>query len=244
MPSFGYRVVATVPHDPQAFTQGLLFDRDRFFESTGLRGRSTLREIDPANGRVLRRKSLPEAYFGEGLALYDGDLYQLTWQGRVGFVYRRRDLELLGTFSYPTEGWGLTHNGLYFIQSDGSDKLYFRTFDTFQLHHTLDVRENGRPITRINELEYIHGQVWANIWMTQRLAIIDPETGRVEAWVDLGGLVARASDGLPDSVLNGIAHDPGQDRLWVTGKRWSLIFEIQLIPPASKVPSSIEAIHE
>ena len=230
-PTFGYRVVASYPHDPQAFTQGILFAGGRFYESTGLRGYSSVREVDPASGRVVRQRPLPAEFFGEGLALYQGRLYQLTWQGRTGFVYDRLNLDRLDTFQYPTQGWGLTHNGLYFIQSDGTDQIYFRTLDTFQLHHTVPVRDAGRPIARINELEFIHGRVWANIWHTQRLALIDPQTGRVDGWVDLTGLAARASDGRPGSVLNGIAHDAVNDRLWVTGKRWSLVFEIELVPP-------------
>ena len=231
---FSYRVVRTYPHDPQAFTQGLLYHQGRFYESTGLRGRSTLREVDPASGRILKQRFLPGTYFGEGLALHQERLYQLTWQRGTLFVYGLRDLGQQGTFSYPTEGWGLTHDGLYFIQSDGSDQLFYRAFDSFQLHHTLDVRDRGRPVTQINELEYIHGLIWANIWQTQRIALINPASGQVDAWVDLNGLAAQASDGRGGSVLNGIAHDPEGDRLWVTGKRWSLIFEIELVPPIAQ----------
>ena len=227
---FGYRVVATFPHDPRAFTQGLVYHQGQLYESTGLHGRSTVRRVETATGRVIQQHPLEHRYFGEGLAHYDHRLYQLTWKSGTGFIYDRQTLKPLGTFFYDTEGWGLTQNGLLFIQSDGTDRLYFRTLDTFQPHHTIQVRDGAQPITRINELEFIHGRIWANIWHSQRIAIINPASGRVAGWVDLSGLAPQAADGQPGSVLNGIAHDPGEDRLLVTGKRWSRIFEVELVP--------------
>ncbi|WP_353259576.1 glutaminyl-peptide cyclotransferase [Prochlorothrix hollandica] len=227
---YGYRVLNTYPHDPQAFTQGLLFHDGRLYEGTGLWGRSSLRAVDLETGNVQQQHNLEQRYFGEGLTLWQDRLIQLTWRSRIGFVYDRATFTLLQTFTYPTEGWGLTHDGQRLILSDGSDRLSVLDPETFQVLGQIPVREGTTPIPRLNELEYIKGEIWANIWLDHRIARIDPQTGQVVAWVNLAGLEPAVQDN-PDAVLNGIAYDAEGDRLFVTGKLWTHLFEIDLVPP-------------
>lgn len=229
-PVYRYRVLKTYPHDPEAFTQGLLFHDGELYEGTGLWGRSSLRRVTLATGEVQQQHNLEDRYFGEGLALWGDRLIQLTWRSGRGFVYDRATFQLLQTFQYPTEGWGLTQDGDALILSDGSDRLYFLDPETFQLRRYLTVKDGDRPINRLNELEYINGEVWANIWLDTRIARIDPATGQVLAWIDLAGLDPTAQQN-PDAVLNGIAYDAQGDRLFVTGKLWPRLYEIEILPP-------------
>jgi len=230
-PVYRYRVLKTYPHDPEAFTQGLLFQAGELYEGTGLWGRSSLRRVTLETGEVQQQHNLEDRYFGEGLALWGDRLIQLTWRSGRGFVYDRATFQLLQTFQYPTEGWGLTQDGESLILSDGSDRLYFLDPETFQFRRYLTVQDGDRPINRLNELEYINGEVWANIWLDTRIARIDPATGQVLAWIDLAGLDPTAQQN-PDAVLNGIAYDAQGDRLFVTGKLWPRLYEIEILPPA------------
>jgi len=229
--NYTYRIVNTYPHDRGAFTQGLVFSDGFFYESTGLYGRSSLRKVEPATGRVLQIEALPPGFFAEGLALWQDSLVQLTWQSGVGFVYDRQTFDLERNFSYATEGWGLTHDGSRLILSDGTATLYFLNPTTFEKIGQIEVRAGGAPVAMLNELEYVNGKVYANIWQTNKIAVIDPTDGRVTGWIDLTGLLTPAqAAGATVDVLNGIAYDVATKRLFVTGKLWPLLFEIELIP--------------
>jgi len=229
-----YRVVNDYPHDPQAFTQGLVYVNGRIYESTGLNGRSTLRMEDLTTGRAQQIVNLPSKYFGEGLTDWGSTLIQLTWQAHVAFVYDMFSFRLLHTFHYTGEGWGLTHDGRNLILSDGTDTLRYYDPATFREVRSLIVRDHGSPVTQLNELEYIHGQIYANIWHSNRIARISPATGRVLGWIDLSGLLPERERSSPEAVLNGIAYDAGHDRLFVTGKLWPKLFEIQVVPESVK----------
>jgi len=219
-------VVATFPHDSNAFTQGLLFHDGDFFESTGLRGESSLRQVDIDTGRVLRRKDVNRTYFAEGLALVGDRLYQLTWQSGRVFVYTLDDFELIETFDYEGEGWGLTFDGQQLIMSDGTPTLRFIDPDDFSVERTVTVTDRGTPQANLNELEYIDGEIWANIWFQDRIARIDPDDGHIVGWIDMSQLYpATRRD--PDAVVNGIAWDPESNRIFVTGKLWPAIFEVR-----------------
>lgn len=225
-----YAVINVFPHDPQAFTQGLIFLDGFLYESTGLYGESSLRKVALETGAVLQQVDLSSEYFAEGLTVWEDTLIQLTWREGTGFVYSRDDFSLLSQFTYATEGWGLTHDGERLIMSDGSAKLYFIDPDTFQVTGNISVTDQGENVRRLNELEFIDGEVFANIYMTDDLVRIDPATGEVLGWIDLSGLLP-AEDRTPQTdVLNGIAYDQVQDRLFVTGKFWPKLFEIRLIP--------------
>lgn len=230
-PVYGYRVVDVYPHDPAAFTQGLVYQDDHFYEGTGLRGASTLRFVDPATGQVLRGVRLPDQYFGEGVAVLGNRLYQLTWQENTGFIYNKDSFELLGTWSYSGEGWGLTTDGQRLIMSDGTNELRLLDPETLaELGRVAVLDDDGQPLVRLNELEWVEGEVWANIWQTDRIARIDPASGRLLGWIDLSGLLPeedRATQRV--DVLNGIAYDAATGRLFVTGKWWPKLFEIELI---------------
>lgn len=231
-PVLGHRVLQEYPHDPLAFTQGLFFHDGTLYESTGLRGASTLRRVALETGEVLQQRPLLPTLFGEGAALADGKIYQLTWQAGLGFVYDLESFRLLREFRYAGEGWGLTFDGERLIMSDGTDTLRFLDPETLRETGRLRVRADGAPLDRLNELEWIEGEIWANLWTEDRIARIHPETGAVLAFVDLEGLLDPA-DRLPDSdVLNGIAWDPEGRRLFVTGKKWPTLFEIETVAPA------------
>jgi glutamine cyclotransferase len=219
-------VKTRLPHDPSAFTQGLLYRNGVFYESTGLYGRSSLRRVDPATGRVLARRELPRELFGEGLALVGGFLYQLTWrEGRV-LLADPADLSPRGELALPTEGWGACGLDGRLVVSDGSDQLVFYDPKTMAALGSVAVTDDGRPVSRLNELETVAGRIWANVWGDSRIAVIDPATGRVAAWVDCSGLRPGTVAVDFENVLNGIAHDPDTGRVWVTGKRWPEIYEI------------------
>lgn len=227
---YDFRIVNSFPHDPRAFTQGLVVEGQTLYEGTGLIGRSSLREVALESGEPVRLSELPERYFGEGMTLYGNRLIQLTWQARTGFVYDRNSFELLHRFNYPTEGWGITHDGERLIMSDGSDSLYRLHPETFELMGRIAVRSAGGPLERLNELEYVEGKLYANVWTTSGIAIIAPETGMWEGWIELERLVQRARTLGSEGVLNGIAYDPVAKRLFVTGKLWPELYEIKLIP--------------
>jgi glutamine cyclotransferase len=223
----GYRVIHAYPHDPQAFTQGLVYVDGHLYESTGLNGQSTLREDDLETGRVLKEVSVPSRYFAEGLTNWGSTLIQLTWKAHVAFVYDRATFRLLRTLQYPWEGWGLTQDGKHLILSDGSATLHFLNPETLAEVRSLRVTARGRPVEQLNELEYIHGEIYANVWMTDRIARISPETGKVLDWIDLTGILPEIEIRSRDAVLNGIAFDAAHNRLFVTGKLWPRLFQIQ-----------------
>ena len=230
-PVYTYRVINTYSHDPNAFTQGLVFDDGFLFEGTGLRGRGTLRCVALITGEVLQLRKLPPQFFGEGITVFEDRIIQVTWQSHVGFVYDKGSFELLREFNYPTEGWGITHDGARLIMSDGTATLHFLHPHTFEEIGQIEVHDNDRPLVRLNELEYIQGEIFANVWRTDRIARIDPQTGKGTAWIDLKGLLRAEDRRKPVDVLNGIAYDRAYNRLFVTGKLWPKLFEIDLIPP-------------
>jgi glutaminyl-peptide cyclotransferase len=237
IPVFSYRIVRQIPHDPSFWTQGLVFDGGFLYEGTGEYGNSGIFKIAPSTGQVLQSRTLESDYFGEGITIFENRLIQLTWKSRVGFVYDKDTFALLKTFSYSTEGWGLTHNGRELILSDGTDTLSFLDPQTFAVTHQLKVTAAGRPVTQLNELEFVSGKILANLWQSDRIAQIDPETGAVLAWIDLAGLLGTTAADEPVDVLNGIAWNPATGRLLVTGKLWPTLFEIELVTnPPSKRP--------
>lgn len=229
-PVYSYRVVNCFPHDPEAFTQGLIYHAGYFYEGTGLYGHSSLRKVNPQDGTVLQRIDLPAEYFGEGLAIHNGRLVQITWREHQGFVYDLNSFILLDTFTYPTEGWGLTSDGKYLIMSDGSPTLTFLDPETYTPVKRIRVTSANRPVANLNELEFINGLIYANVWQTDWIAMIDPDSGRVAGWLDLTGLLDSQYKQMKKvDVLNGIAYDPDGDRLFVTGKFWPFVFEIEVV---------------
>lgn len=229
-PTYTYEIINTYPHDPAAFTQGLIYYDGSLYEGTGRWGESSLREVALDTGAVLRSHPLEPQYFGEGITLLNDRIYQLTWQEQTGFVYDRATFEPLQTFSYPTEGWGITHDGQQLIVSDGTSTIYFRDPETLQETGRITVRDHEGPINRLNELEYINGEIWANIWLTDLIARISPETGEVLGYIDLAGLLDASALTVSVDVLNGIAFDPETGRIFVTGKLWPSLFEIAVVP--------------
>lgn len=233
VPVYGYEIVNRYPHNTASFTQGLEFHDGFLYEGTGRNGRSTLAKINLEDGAVLQSKRLASRYFGEGISIVGDRIYQLTWQSNIVFVYDLDSFETITSFYHPTEGWGLAWDGERLILSDGTASLQFIDPDTFQVQGKVEVTLDGRPIANLNELEYINGEVWANVWMTNEIVRIDPDTGKINSVVDLSGLVDNTRTGGRDSVLNGIAWlagDDGEGRLFVTGKLWADLFEIKLSP--------------
>jgi len=226
-PIYGYQVVRSYPHDRAAFTQGLIFRDGVFYEGTGLNGQSGIRKVKLETGEVLQVKPLGAEYFGEGITDWKGQIVQLTWQSEVGFVYDMKTFEPVRRWSYSGEGWGLTHDAARLVMSDGSSQLRFIDPATFKETGRITVRDGGTPVERLNELEYVKGEIFANVWQTSRIARISPKDGRVTGWIDLAGLLPPADRGGVD-VLNGIAYDAAGDRLFVTGKLWPRVFEIRL----------------
>ncbi len=227
-----YRIIHIYPHDRQAFTQGLVYLDGHLYESTGLAGSSSLRVEDLDTGRILQFHDVPSTYFAEGLTDWANTLVQLTWQSHVALVYDRATLRLLHTFHYDGEGWGLTQDGKSLILSDGSATLKFFDPATFREVRSITVKDRGTQVTQLNELEYIHGQIYANIWHSDRIARISPATGQVLGWIDLTGLLPASQRSSGEAVLNGIAYDAAHDRLFVTGKLWPSIFEIKVVAAA------------
>ena len=230
-PRIGYRVVATYPHDARASTQGLVYAAGALYESTGLYGRSGVRRVDLESGRVELVRPLAGHHFGEGLTAFGDRLIQLTWRSGRGFVYRRETLEPLGEFRYATQGWGLTHDGVHLIMSDGSATLYFLDPYRFEEVRRVEVREAGAAVAMLNELEQVGGSLYANVWQSARILRIDPASGAVTGAIDLTDLVERAQRTPGAGVLNGIAYIPGSGRLLVTGKLWPNLFAIELDEP-------------
>lgn len=225
----GYQIVHAYPHDPDAYTQGLIYVDGSLYESTGRNGKSSIRKVDLSTGRVLQHYELSEKYFGEGLTDWDGELIQLTWKAGLGFVYDRSTFAWKRSFQYTGEGWGLTHDEKQLILSDGTPVLRFLNPETFVETKRLTVTDEGQPVTEINELEYVHGEIYANIWHTDKIARILPHTGKVVGWIDLSGIIDRRQLTDPDAVLNGIAYDEKGGRLFVTGKLWPKLFEIRVV---------------
>ena len=223
------RVVNTYPHDPAAYTQGLIYRDGFLFESTGLHGQSTLRKVKLETGEVLQRHRLAPSHFGEGLAAWKGQLVQLTWRSHLAFVYDLMTFAPRRTFSYPGEGWGLTEDGARFVLSDGSDELRFLDPGTFREIRHVRVTDGGVSVKDLNELEFVRGEVFANVWHTDRIARISPHSGQVTGWIDLRGLMSTGYRLDPEAVLNGIAYDAANDRLFVTGKLWPRLFEIRVV---------------
>ncbi len=223
-----YRIVRKIPHDPRAFTQGLLYHDGALYESTGLYGESSLRRLNPDGGRIERLHRLAPELFGEGLALVGDRLIQLTWREGRALVYRLDDFTPSGEFGYDTEGWGLAYDGQHLVMSDGSARLYFRDPDSFRLLRTVTVTEQGRPLARLNELEVIDGEIWANVFMTDSIVRIDPATGVVRERLDFSKLLAPEDRHGNEDVLNGIAYDAVGNRLFITGKRYAYIYQIEL----------------
>jgi glutaminyl-peptide cyclotransferase len=228
VPVYTYEIVATYPHDPKAYTQGLVFHDGLLYESTGQYDESTLRKVELKKGKVKKKVEVPGQYFAEGITILNGKIYQLTWLQHKGFVYDLDDFKLEGEFSYEGEGWGLTNDGQSLIMSDGTNQLRFLDPATFRVTRTISVMQDNQPLTNLNELEYIHGEIYANVWKMDRIVRLDPQTGRVLAWIDLDGLRPAETLNHTENVLNGIAYDREHDRLFVTGKRWPRLFEIRL----------------
>lgn len=231
IPRYGYEIVNTFPHNITSFTQGLVFHEGFLFEGTGKKGQSSLSKINLEDGKVLMSTPLSRRYFGEGVEIVGDKIFQLTWQGNIVFVYDKNTLESIGSHYNSTEGWGLAYNGEHLILSDGSATLQFIDTENFSPQRKIDVTLNGNPINYLNELEFINGEIWANVWQTDFIVRIDPESGVVNSVIDLAGLSEQTTLGSSEAVLNGIAWDASEDRLFVTGKHWSNLFEITLVEP-------------
>jgi len=226
---YTYNIINLYPHDETAFTQGLVFENGVLYEGTGRNGQSTLRRVELDTGSITQLYDLPNEFFGEGITIFEDKIVQLTWLSGKGFVYNKSSFELLQEFEYPTDqGWGITHNGTSLIMSDGTATLYFLDPETFQTIDQIEVYDE-EPVTQLNELEYINGRVYANIWHEDKIAIINPQTGQITGWIDLEGIRDLVNQVTSD-VLNGIAYDQNANRLFVTGKLWSKLFEIELVP--------------
>lgn len=231
VPRYGYKVVKTYPHDINAFTQGLVFRDGYLFEGTGKNGQSALSKVNLEDASVLKSTPLNRRYFGEGIEILDDKIYQLTWRSNMVFVYDRETFEPVGNHYNATEGWGLAWNGEHLIMSDGTATLQFMNPETFAPERKVEVTLNGNPIIYLNELEYINGEVWANVWQTDFIVRIDPATGNVVSLIDMTGLSQQTQLGSSEAVLNGIAWDEESQRLFVTGKHWANLFEIELVAP-------------
>jgi glutaminyl-peptide cyclotransferase len=230
-PVSGYQVVARYPHSTDSYTEGLFYLDGYFYEGTGMKGDSAVLVVQPETGKILQRVALPTEYFGEGIIDWGPNLYEWTWQSHVLFVYDRFSLRQLKQLSYSGEGWGMTRTAREIITSDGSPVLRFRDPMTFKEVRQITVKDSGRPVDQLNELEYIKGEIYANVWHSDRIARISPADGHVIGWIDLTGILPASQRINEDSVLNGIAYDAQHDRLFVTGKQWPTVFEIKVVSP-------------
>lgn len=233
-PEYTFKIVRDYPHDPAAFTQGLVYRDGFLYEGTGLNGRSSLRKVRLETGEVVQHMELPGEFFGEGIAIVKNKVIQLTWQSHIGFVYNLSDFKLLRRFSYPGEGWGLTSRGNELFMSDGTAEIRVLDATTLKEKRRFRVRDGATSIAQLNELEFVEGEIFANIWQTDRIARISPQSGKVVGWIDLTGLLSPVYRRRSDAVLNGIAYDSTHKRLFVTGKLWPKIFEIQLVPKSPR----------
>jgi glutaminyl-peptide cyclotransferase len=224
----GYKIVNSFPHDKDAFTQGLVYENGIFYEGTGQPGSSNLRKVEPQTGKVLFQLNLESSLFGEGIAILGDRIFQVTWQNKVGFVYNKITLKEINKIYYQTEGWGLTTIGNEIVMSDGTNILYFMDPEQFNVKSKLEVYDNEKKVEKLNELEYINGEIWANIWQTDLIARIDPSSGKVIAYIDLNGILGNSANDKNIDVLNGIAYDPGAKKIFVTGKNWPKLFEIKI----------------
>ena len=225
---YGFRVIAAYPHDPGAYTQGLVIDRGRLYEGTGRYGASSIRRVELTSGRVEKIRTIGNEYFGEGIAILGGKLYELTWKNQLAFVYDLDTFNVVQTFHYDGEGWGLTHDGEHLILSDGTATLRFLDPATFRTVREITVHDGDQPVAKLNELEYVEGEIWSNVWYDDRIARISPADGRVLGWIDLAEIYPHSARG-SDDVLNGIAYDAAARRLYVTGKDWPQLFEIDVV---------------
>jgi glutamine cyclotransferase len=233
-PQYGYQVVHVYPHARDAFTQGLEFRAGFLYEGTGLNGHSTLRKVNLENGRVLEQTGLPPEYFGEGITVINQQIIELTWRAQTGFVYEQNSFRRLRSFNYPGEGWGLANDGTQIYMSDGSPEISVWDPVTLQEKRRFTVRDGRAPVTYLNELEWVRGEIYANVWQTDRIVRISPADGRVLGWVDMSGLLNATDRAQKVDVLNGIAYDVLGDRLFVTGKLWPKLFEIKIVPKARR----------
>ena len=233
-PVLGYTVVARYPHSTESYTEGFFFRDGLFYEGTGLAGDSKVLVIEPETGKAIQQLALPGKYFGEGIVDWGPNIYEWTWQTRVGFVYDRFSLRKIREFTFSGEGWGMTRTERELITSDGTAVLRFRDPETFKETRHVAVKDGGGPIGQLNELEFIKGEIWANVWHSDRIARISPRDGHVIAWVDLTGILPEGQRVNAESVLNGIAYDAGRDRIFVTGKQWPAVFEIRVIEQVKK----------
>lgn len=229
IPTYSYKIKNSWPHDRRAYTQGLIFHDGILWESTGQYGASSLRKVELTTGKVIKQISVPKNYFAEGMTVFHNKVFQLTWQEQKGFIYDPATFKKQGEFSYTGEGWGLTHDGEFLIMSDGTDELRFLDPATFQTTRTINVTDRGAPIDQLNELEYIDGEIYANIYQTDRIVRIEPKTGKILGWIDLTGLLPSKDRTGGEDVLNGIAYDEVGKRLFVTGKMWPKLFEIEIV---------------
>jgi len=227
---YGYRVVKTYPHDRTAFTQGLEYRDGFLYEGTGMIGHSSVRKVELGSGSVIQKYDLPQPFFGEGITVLNQQILELTWQTQTGFVYDRSSFRVVRSFNYPGEGWGLTNDGKQIYMSDGSADIRVWDGATLKEIRRITVKDGVTPVTQLNELEWVRGEIYANVWQTDRIARISPVDGRVLGWIDLTGILPKSERLDPDAVLNGIAYDAASDRLFVTGKLWPKIFEIKLVP--------------
>ena len=230
IPTYGYRIINVYPHDKDAFTQGLVYEDGYLYEGTGRFGYSSLRKVELETGTVVQIHKLSSEYFGEGITIFNNKIFQLTWQSYTGFVYDKENFLFLDNFYYSTEGWGITHDGNYFIFSDGTATLHFLDPETYQEVKSIEVQAENTPVINLNELEFIKGEIFANVLPTDKIARIDPETGKVVGWINLAGLLGPDQYNPQVNILNGIAYDSKNGRLFVTGKFWPKLFEIELIP--------------
>jgi glutamine cyclotransferase len=232
VPIYSYKIIQTYPHDPLAFTQGLTFDdNDNLIESTGLNGASSIRRVNLTNGQVIQQFNLQYEYFGEGITIVDNKIIQLTWKNNIGFIYDEKTFELLGIFTLNTEGWGLTYDGKHLIISDGTANLHFLDPTTYKTSHSITVQDANGPVKNLNELEYINGVIYANIWFDTKIAVISPATGQIEAYIDLDDLAQPYTTKDSNAVLNGIAYNTQTCQLYITGKNWSNLYEIAILWP-------------
>lgn len=235
IPVYGYKIVQTYPHDIHAYTEGFFYRDGYFYEATGTVGESSVRKVDIKTGKVLQQVGLPQPYYGEGIVAWKNRLIELTWQSHQGFIYELNTFKRVGQFKYPGEGWALTENGHHIYMSDGTPTLRILDPQTLKQIGKIDVTAEGKPLANINELEWVKGKIYANVWLTHDIVQIDPATGHVVGVINLTGLGPKPGEDTVDpsnDVLNGIAYDAKHDRLFVTGKRWPLVYEITLTPPS------------